>query len=71
MLTHPFSNPKSDGGDATVTRPSDWNASHVMKRVSTRDETIPASCSVILSDDYEIGSGFFLEIGLDSAMEIS
>lgn len=26
--THPFVNPKADGGDATITRPSDWNASH-------------------------------------------
>lgn len=28
-ITHSFSNPKSDGGDATITRPSDWNADHV------------------------------------------
>lgn len=28
-ITHAFTNPKSDGGDTTVTRPSDWNADHV------------------------------------------
>jgi hypothetical protein len=27
-VTHPFVNPKADGGDATITRPSDWNAAH-------------------------------------------
>ena len=27
-VKHAFTNPKSDGGDATVTRPSDWNANH-------------------------------------------
>lgn len=27
-IKHPFVNPKSDGGDATITRPSDWNAAH-------------------------------------------
>jgi hypothetical protein len=27
-VKHAFTNPKSDGTDATVTRPSDWNADH-------------------------------------------
>ena len=27
-IKHPFTNPKADGADATVTRPSDWNADH-------------------------------------------
>jgi hypothetical protein len=27
-IKHAFVNPKSDGGDATITRPSDWNAAH-------------------------------------------
>lgn len=30
-ITHAFVNPKSDGGDATITRPSDWNAPHVFE----------------------------------------
>jgi hypothetical protein len=29
-LKHAFNNPKSDGGDATVVRPSNWNAEHVL-----------------------------------------
>jgi hypothetical protein len=30
-LLHSFVNPKADGADATITRPSDWNAEHVQK----------------------------------------
>lgn len=29
-LKHAFVNPKADGGDATIARPSDWNADHVI-----------------------------------------
>lgn len=29
-ITHTFVNPKADGGDATITRPSDWNAAHTI-----------------------------------------
>lgn len=29
-IKHAFTNLKSDGGDATVTRPSNWNADHVV-----------------------------------------
>ena len=29
-LKHSFNNPKSDGADATVVRPSNWNAEHVL-----------------------------------------
>lgn len=29
-LKHSFNNPKSDGPDSTVVRPSDWNAEHVL-----------------------------------------
>jgi hypothetical protein len=28
-LRHAFSSAKSDGGDATIVRPSNWNAAHV------------------------------------------
>ena len=30
-IKHAFTNPKSDGADATITRPSDWNADHVIQ----------------------------------------
>lgn len=29
-VTHPFVSAKSDGGDATLVKPSDWNASHTV-----------------------------------------
>ncbi len=29
-IKHAFVNPKADGGDATIARPSDWNAEHVL-----------------------------------------
>jgi hypothetical protein len=29
-ITHAFTNPQADGADTTVTRPSDWNASHTV-----------------------------------------
>lgn len=35
-LKHAFVNPKSDGGDATVVRPSNWNAEHVLTQASGR-----------------------------------
>ncbi len=28
-IKHAFNNPKSDSGDTTITRPSDWNADHI------------------------------------------
>jgi len=28
-IKHLFTNPKADGGDATITRASDWNADHI------------------------------------------
>ena len=29
-ITHDFTSPKSDGGDTTLLRPSDWNAEHLL-----------------------------------------
>lgn len=29
-VSHAFTNTKADGSDATVTRPSDWNAGHIV-----------------------------------------
>lgn len=33
-VTHAFVNPKADGGDTTITRPSDWNAEHVVTGIA-------------------------------------
>lgn len=35
-LKHSFNNPKSDGPDSSVVRPSDWNAEHVLTLGSNR-----------------------------------
>lgn len=36
-ITHAFTNPKADGADATVVRPSNWNANHTI----TADSSFP------------------------------
>ena len=33
-VKHAFTNPKSDGADATITRPSDWNADHTIDTIT-------------------------------------
>jgi hypothetical protein len=35
-LKHAFTNPKSDGGDTTVVRPSNWNAEHTLTQATAR-----------------------------------
>lgn len=40
-VTHAFVNPKADGGDATIQRPSDWNAAHVLP-VTTKGDIMAA-----------------------------
>lgn len=33
-IKHAFTNPKADGADATIARPSDWNADHTVDVVA-------------------------------------
>jgi hypothetical protein len=41
-VLHAFVNPKSDSGDATIARPSDWNAQHVVAGVAlTGKQCVP------------------------------
>lgn len=50
-ILHPFFNPKPDGADGTIARPSDWNASHAIgnpmtnANASTMPPGTPAYCS--------------------------
>jgi hypothetical protein len=44
MIKHAYNNPKADGGDTTIARPSDWNADHVI----TGDITLPAQLTFTL-----------------------
>lgn len=65
-LKHKFTNPKSDGGDATVVRPSNWNDEHdlvlssarVLGRVSSGDgavEELDAAALRTLADVEQAG----------------
>lgn len=38
-ITHAFTSAKSDGGDATLVRPSNWNADHVLTGFSILSDT--------------------------------
>lgn len=41
MVRHAFVNPKADGGDATIARPSDWNADHVVESLGDWTDYTP------------------------------
>ena len=49
MTFHPFVNPKADGADATITRPSNWNEMHVGK-YATGAFTVVTGTYVITSN---------------------
>lgn len=48
VITHAFVNPKADGADATIVRPSDWNANHALTGLisSAQMETTAAVVTV-------------------------
>ena len=46
-ITHAFVNPKSDGGDTTIVRPSDWNAAHAVDTLTLVGGTVTVSTPVI------------------------
>src|SRR5215213_8585127 len=48
QVKHLFNNPKADLTDATVVRPSDWNADHVVKLVS---RTVTGTTDTITAAD--------------------
>lgn len=59
-VTHSFVSAKSDGGDATVVRPSDWNADHVVEITKTITAIIDGGGSAIttgIKGDLEIPFG--------------
>lgn len=56
-ITHSFISAKSDGGDATEVRPSDWNANHVVALTKTITAIIDGGGSLIatgIKGDLEI-----------------
>jgi hypothetical protein len=56
-VTHSFVSAKSDGGDATLVKPSDWNAAHVVALTKTITAIIDGGGSAItigIKGDLEI-----------------
>ena len=42
-IKHAFTDPKADGGDETVVRPSDWNGDHAVTHIDLPTEATPAN----------------------------
>jgi hypothetical protein len=55
-ITHTFVSGKSDGGDATLVRPSDWNASHTGETIGAWTDFTPTITAS--------GGGFVLSNGV-------
>ena len=51
MVYHAFTSIKSDGGDSTLVRPSNWNAAHLQQVVATAGENLAAFDSVYVNSD--------------------
>jgi hypothetical protein len=61
-MYHAFINPKADGGDTTIARPSDWNALHKIP-ILNADPTPNAATPQI----YEYQSGNYRAIRIMSS----
>jgi hypothetical protein len=69
-LKHAFTNPKADGADATITRPSNWNADHVVvygTRADVASQTIASGTDAIRTIGYttegDRGGGLYVKVG--------
>lgn len=60
-VIHEFESAKSDGGDDTLVRPSDWNADHVVSFIG---------CVASASATQSIGANDFFAVVFDAADEI-
>ena len=63
-ITHPFVSTKADGGDATLVRPSNWNANHTIGAgtivtADIADGAITAAKLAAGASDVVVGSGTF------------
>jgi hypothetical protein len=74
-LKHVFVSPKVDGGDATLVRPSDWNAEHVVDNYLTfpaTTGTVPASGDYALRlHAGRVAGQMFLEFSDPSGDDVS
>ena len=75
-ITHTFVSGVADGGDASLVRPSNWNATHTFSGLPTvlltptADEIIPAGYGSYVVDHYELSVGRQLELGAGAYFEI-
>jgi hypothetical protein len=69
-LTHAKVSAKSDGGDATLVRPSDWNADHVLGRLKISAGTALVAGDFALSSGWGNTATVTAVLGYDNAWEI-
>lgn len=68
-VKHAFSSGVADGGDATLVRPSNWNAAHTetgleqSDRILTADETLAENRVAVHSYGLFIATGITLFVG--------
>lgn len=60
-ITHAFTNPKADGADTTIVRPSDWNADHVV--VGEFDTVTELLADTSTYSDYSAGDYLRVVLG--------
>jgi hypothetical protein len=75
-VKHAFASGIADGADATLVRPSNWNAEHAVTlvqedRVLGASETIAAAKSVVVVGDLEISTDVVLELAANAVLEIT
>jgi hypothetical protein len=61
-LTHSFTNPKADGVDTTIVRPSDWNAEHVLEQ-ATNKLLGRTTAGTGATEEIAVGTGLSLAAG--------
>jgi hypothetical protein len=61
-LTHAFTNPKADGADATIVRPSNWNAEHILQ-LGTGKLLGRSTAGTGVAEEITVGSGLTLAAG--------
>jgi hypothetical protein len=77
IIKHSFTNPKADGADATIVRPSDWNASHtIYGEVDTVADLVADTAhtySIVSAGDYlrTRKEGFAYEVAASGASDHS
>ncbi len=70
-LKHSFQSAKSDGGDTTLVRPSDWNAEHDLTMATSR-LLGRTTASTGVAEEISVGTGLTLSsltLGLDADLE--